>query len=310
MKLGWITKFALAFGLRKTESFLATQPDLDADAHHDAIALAETLGSKTIRTALLAVACDLLKVVDAIRHGTATADDLATHASVLLAAGALMFFRHAIANRPEVVSRIVDVVKTPLLVALLLSASLAFAQTPAAQPSTLNPQPSSSAVPPPAFPQPQLGLNSNTVADIVGLFRDYKDIHGPLDFFGKVSEDVHFAGVYSFSPHGGLSSGGIATQWAPVWVKFLDCEFDFGPAVIVGSDKEGVFSAAEAAVSTKFIGSRVDALWQNSPLKILPVKWSGLKVFAGAGVKLSGATDQFTKTPVVSVGVGGIAWGN
>ena len=141
MKLNWLMKFALAFGLRKTETLLAAQPDLDADAHHDAIALAETLGSKTVRAALLAVACDLLKVVDAIRHGSSTMDDLAAHASIILAAAALMFFRHAIAKNPAVVSRLVDVVRTPLLVALLLSASMAFGQSSAGIPAGSAPIP-------------------------------------------------------------------------------------------------------------------------------------------------------------------------
>ncbi len=372
MKLGWITKFALAFGLRKTETFLAAQPDLDAAAHHNAIALAETLGSKTVRTALLAVACDLLKVVDAIRHGTATADDLATHASVLLAAGALMFFRHAIAKRPEVVSRMVDVVKTPLLVALLLSASLAFGQAanspegiansqgsiangqgtnangqgtnangqgtnassqgpgsntlaaitssniPALQNSSTplfqnsNPpvsQLTTDHCPLPTSSSPTVSFNSAVAVDLVEMLPGWQRVENFSDFAKAFGTNVSLNAVYSWRSGGGLSSGGAAVaaplvkvNWqldpATVWALYG------GPSLVLGSDKDGAFSALEAALWTDPLGPLLT--WAQK--KLPPLAWRPRQVdafygYVGAGVETFGA-DGAGKAVVISAGVG------
>lgn len=304
MKLNWLMRFALAFGLRKTETFLAAQPGLDAAAHHDAIALAETLGSKTVRAALLAVACDLLKAVDALRHGTATMDDLAAHAGVLLGAAALMFFRHAIAKRPEVVARIVDIVKTPLLVALLLGASPAFAQTSAA-PSLQD----SNAPLLPSSHTPSVSLNGAVAADLLELLPGWRHVDNFSDFARAFGSNVSLNAVYSWRSNGGLSSGGAAVaaplvkvNWPPdpatPWALYA------GPSLVVGSDRNGAFSALEAALWTDPFGPWL--AWGQK--KFPPLAWRPRQVdafygYVGAGVETFGA-DGAGRAVILSAGLG------
>ena len=306
MKLSWITKFALAFGLRKTETFLAAQPDLYADAHHDEIALAETLGSKTMRALLLAVGCDLLKVVDGIRHDTATADDLVQHAAIIFGAAALMFFRHAIAKRPDVVGKLVDAVKTPLLVALMLSATLGFGQT-TALPEANATGPSSNTIA--AVTSPRISFNGAVAVDFVEMLPGWKSVESFEDFTKAFGTNVCLNAVYSWSSKGGLSSGGAAVAAPLVKVNWQLDPATFwalygGPALVIGSDRNGAFSALEAAIWTDPLGPLLTFAQKKFP----PLAWRPKQVdafygYVGLGVETFGA-DGAGKTTIISAGLG------
>ncbi len=297
MKLNWLVKLALAFGLRKTESFLAAQPDLDAQAHHNAIALAETLGSKTMRAALLAVACDLLKAVDALRHDSATVDDMAAHASVILGAAALMFFRHAIAKRPEVVARMVHLVRTPLLMALLLSATIAQAQ------AISNTSPVSSVV------TSSVSINGTVATDLMEILPGWQHVESFPAFAKAFSTNVSLNAVYSWRSNGGLSSGGAAlaaplmkVNWSldptTVWALYG------GPSLVIGNDRDGAFSALEAAAWTDPFGPLLAWIEKTLP----PLAWRPRQLdacygYIGGGMETFGA-DGAGKAVILSAGLG------
>lgn len=184
------------------------------------------------------------------------------------------------------------------ILSILAAVSVAVAQTPAL----------------PELPPPTVAINTNTIVKIIAVW-DKAD--SPAGTFAKIADLMKFNGVYCWQPNKGGSSGGMAALASLVTVQWDACQFDFGPAYVVGMDnQDGFFQAIEAGMATKFLGAKIQERMQEAfgsvpVLDLVPryLDVSGFSAFIGAGATLGGANQWQPVGAIVSAGGGGIKWG-
>jgi hypothetical protein len=102
--MNWLTRVAIFFGRKKFEEFAQANPQLPDDA----LAVANTLDTYPVRGAVTLIAGSLAHAADNVLRGTETAEQLATHALLVLAGLCIIWVRHAISKHDVTVSDVVQ----------------------------------------------------------------------------------------------------------------------------------------------------------------------------------------------------------
>ena len=171
--MNWVTRLLLVFGLKRTESWVATQDKLPKD---EDLAAAETLGASTTRSGLSLAAFGIAHAIFNWYAGTETSDRLLQQIIAVLLGLGIMFGRHALTkyNLDDVRDALRKQIGALSLVMLLLggfafapaadaqtatSAPPATAQAPTTCMSTVatHPSPRSGATTASALPEPRSG---------------------------------------------------------------------------------------------------------------------------------------------------------
>src|SRR5882724_11762896 len=92
--MNWLTKIAILVGRKKFEEFAQANPQLPDDA----LAVANTLDTHPVRGAAILILGSLANAIDNTLRGTETAEQLITHALLILAGLCIIWVRHAISK--------------------------------------------------------------------------------------------------------------------------------------------------------------------------------------------------------------------
>src|ERR1051326_5868746 len=95
--MNWLTHVAIFFGRKKFEEFAQANPQLPDDA----LAVANTLDTYSVRGAAALIAGSLAHAADNMLRGTETPEEFVTHALLVLAGLCIIWVRHAI-SKPDV----------------------------------------------------------------------------------------------------------------------------------------------------------------------------------------------------------------
>lgn len=90
----WIQHLLILFGLKKFDTFAASQPDLPQDS----LAVALTLDGYSTKGALTVIAAALGKMIEGVLHGTETLEQAGTQTVIILAGVSIVWVRHAVSK--------------------------------------------------------------------------------------------------------------------------------------------------------------------------------------------------------------------
>ena len=316
--MNWLQKMVLGIVGKKAVVWVSAAADVD---DHDFAADCEHYASSTTRTLGLLLLGIIGKAVHGVADGSMDLGQAFIHVLFAMFVLGCIFMRRALAKHGAAVNRLTAQIQSaatsagipgavkPLsatapsgivnavpvaLLAILLAVSTAGAQTPA--PAPVN--------------RPTITVNGAAVVEFIEMLPGWKGIENFDDFAKAFLGNVSLNAVYSFrTGGGGLSSGGAAVaaplvkaNWqldpATTWALYG------GPALVVGSDKNGVFSAMEAAVWTDPVGPLLTLAQKSfSPLAWRPKQIDNLYGFVGVGVQTVGSSGA-GKGEIISAGVG------